>query len=97
MNFKYGEDREEKIDKFLDTVAWWHSEKEHPTGLYSTIGRAEKHLELLNKNIEEFNKSSTELTKVLNKITLYGVIVAALGILVGSASFIFELIKYLEK
>jgi len=96
MNFEFGKDREEKIDKFLDTVAWWHHEKQIPTGLFATIGRIETNLADLNKNIKESNNSSINLTSALNKITLWGVIIAGSGILVALTSLILELIKYLH-
>ncbi len=81
--FEKGKNREEKIDKFLDTLAWYHSEKATPTGLFATIGRIEEELKNLNKNISEASKSSDRLTEALNKITLAGVIIAALGILIS--------------
>lgn len=96
MNFEPGKDREEKINKFLDIMASYHSYKtEHPA-FHRAVGDIRDSLQTLNVNIKEANESSTKLTKALNKITLFGVIIAGSGIVVASASFILELIKYLH-
>ena len=93
-SFEPGKNKEEKIDKFLDTLAWYFSEKRWPTGFYSTIGRIDEKLGKLNKNIEEANESSTKLTRALNRITLAGVIIAGLGIIVAVANLLFEIYKF---
>ncbi len=100
-DFQRGQNREEKIDKFLDTLGWYFSEKSTPTGLYSTIGRIDENLkklnenaEKLNKNIEESSKSSDRLTAALNKITLAGVIVAGIGILIALGGLFFEIYEF---
>lgn len=100
-DFEKGKTREEKIDKFLDALAWYHSEKSTPTGLYSTIGRIDQSLHKFNENAEKFiqgmadaGKSSEMLTKALNKITLAGVVVAGMGIMVAVFSLGFEIYKY---
>ncbi|MBP8591420.1 hypothetical protein KBI33_03095 [Candidatus Shapirobacteria bacterium] len=100
-DFIKGKSREEKIDKFLDTMGWYFSEKTMPTGFYRTIGRIDEKLGQLikmgdefNKNIEEASKSSDKLTKALNNITLAGVIIAGLGIVIALANLIFEIYKY---
>lgn len=92
MNFEFGKDREEKIDKFLDTVSWWHHQKENYPGMRKAIGDIRDSLQELNINIKNANESSSKLTFALNKITLWGVIVAGLGILVALANFVMELI-----
>jgi hypothetical protein len=86
MDFKPGEDREEKIDKFLDTLAAFHSYKETPVGFYSTVGRIEKKMDpFLEKmdslitSIKDADKSSTKVADALNRITLTGVGIAAAG------------------
>ena len=80
-DFKPGENREEKIDKFLDNLAWFHSEKATPSGLYSKIGKIEERLDELNKQLVEAGKSSGDLAKALNRITLAASIIAALTLL----------------
>lgn len=90
MNFLYGKDRDEKIDKFLDILAAFHSTKETPVGLYSTFGRMEEDLKKLNENIEAANNSSTKLTEALNRITLAGIIIAGIGVTVSVINFIFQ-------
>ena len=89
-NFVKGNDREEKIDKFLDNLAWFHSEKETPVGIYSTFSRMEEDLNKLNQNIEAANNSSSKLTSALNRITLAGAIIAGLGVVVAALNFIFQ-------
>ena len=100
--FQEGKDREEKIDKFLDNLGWYFSDKAgQPIGFYSTIGRIEEEIKKFNQNTVEFintlsqsQKSSERLTKALNKITLSGVVVASIGILVGFASLVFDIYKF---
>jgi len=88
--FESGKNREEKIDKFLDILAWYHSQKETPTGLYSKIGKIEERVSELNKNLSDANQSSDRLTKALNRITLAGVIVAALSLIVAIVAIILQ-------
>lgn len=90
MNFEFGKNREEKIDKFLDILAAFHSTKETPIGIYSTFGRIEDNLKKLNQNIEAANNSSGRLTKALNRITLAGIIIAGIGVLVSVINFVFQ-------
>lgn len=91
--FEKGKNREEKIDKFLDTLTWYFSEKTTPTGLYSKIGKIEERIDELNKQLTKATDSSEKLTRALNRITLAGVIITGLGILVAVASLIFEIYK----
>lgn len=94
MDFEKGKTREEKIDKFLDSVAWWHHQKEDRPGVWKAVGDIRDSLQKLNSNINEANESSTRLTAALNKITLWGAIIAGAGVLVALASLIFEIYKY---
>lgn len=94
MNFEFGKNREEKIDKFLDAVAWWHHEKTDRPGVYRAVGDIRDSLQTLNVNIKEANESSTKLTRALNKITLWGAIIAGVGVFVALLSLTFEIYKY---
>jgi len=85
----------EKLDKYLDTMTWYHSEKLWPQGFFSTVGRIEDNMKKLNQNIESAISSSTKLTNALNKITLAGVIVAGVGILVAICNLSFEIYKFI--
>jgi hypothetical protein len=93
-HFEKGENREEKIDKFLDSLAWYHSEKSTPVGFFSTIGRIEKELTNLNENIKHASESSDKLIEALNKISLWGVRIAAIGIFIAACGLAFEIYKY---
>jgi len=100
-HFKKGESRDEKIDKFLDALGWYFSEKTTPTGFYHKVGQIEEKLgqligvaEKFNKNIEEAGKSSERLTSALNRITLAGVIIAGFGLLIALGNLVFEIYKY---
>ncbi len=92
--FSKVKDREEKLDKFLETLTGYFSEKTTPTGLFRSIGEIKNSLINLNENLEKANESSGKLTKALNNITLFGVIVAGLGVLVAITSLAFEMYKY---
>lgn len=101
-NFQKGKNRDEKIDKALDTLAWYFSEKRTPTGFYHAVGQIEQKLgqsigvgEKLNNNIENASKSSENLTRALNKITLAGVIVGGIGLIIAAGNLIFEIYKFL--
>lgn len=95
MSFEFGQNREEKTDKFLDNLAWWFSERlPWPEGFFHTTGDINRNLTKLNENIEKMDKSSTKLAKALNKITLCGVIVASSGIIVALLGLGFEIYKF---
>lgn len=100
-HYEKGQSRDEKIDKFLDTLAWYFSDKNTPTGFYHKVGQIEEKLgkligvgEKLNDNIEATNKSSDKLTAALNKITLAGVVIAGLSLLVALGNLVLEVYKY---
>lgn len=100
-DFNKGKDREEKIDKFLDALGWYFSEKTTPTGFYRKVGLIEEKLgklievaEKFNSNIEEAGKSSERLTSALNRITLAGVIIAGLGLLIAFSNLAFEIYRF---
>lgn len=78
-DFKKGEDRDEKIDIFLDNLAWYFSSK--PMGDW-TANRIEK----LNETLIEASKTSGKLSRSLNCLT--GVI--AIGSVVGVGWSILE-------
>jgi len=92
-NFEGGKNREEKIDKFLDTLSWYFSEKTTPIGLYSKIGKIEERIDELNKQLTKSSESSEKLTQALNRITLAGVIIAGLGIIVALAGIGIQIYK----
>jgi hypothetical protein len=94
-NLEKGKDREEKIDKFLDNLSWYFSEKTTPSGVCHTIGEIKNNLIKLNENLEKANESSGKLTTALNQITLFGVIIAGLGVLTAILSLGFDFYKYL--
>ena len=96
MTFEFGNNREEKIDKFLDAAGWWHHQKEDRPGVWKAVGDIRDSLQTLNVNIKDANESSTKLTRALNKITLWGVIVAGSGIMIALASLILDLVKYIK-
>lgn len=96
MSFEFGKNREERIDKFLDAVAWWHHQKEDRPGVWKAVGDIRDSLQELNINLKQANDSSAKLTQALNKITLWGVIITGAGILVALASLVLGIIKYLN-
>lgn len=93
MDFEFGKDREEKIDKFLDAAGWWHYQKEDRPGVCKAVGDIRDSLQMLNTNIKEANDSSTKLTSALNTITLWGVIVASSGIIIALINLILNIMK----
>lgn len=85
--FEKRKDRDEKIDKYLDTLAWYFSEKTTPTGLYSKIGKIEERIDELNKQLTKSSEMSGKLTSALNRITLAASIIAGLGLIWTIVSF----------
>jgi len=91
ISFTPGKTREEKIDKYLDTLCWYFSEKKWPTGAFRAVGEIHKSLQELNGNIVKANQSSDRLTAALNRITLAGVIVAGLALIVTIVELLIKL------
>lgn len=93
--FKLGNNKEEKIEKFLDQGAsYFYHQNYKPTGVFHTIGKISTHLEKLNENLIEANKSSERLTRALNSITFWGVIVAGVGVTVAALNLGFDIYQY---
>jgi len=85
--FKKGENREEKIDLFLDNAAWFYSTKQMMDHTANAVNK-------LTDELKEAGKSSERLTEALNRISLWGVRVAVAGVVVAVLTLIFEVIKY---
>lgn len=89
-------DEENDIEESLETLqkrffrnaAWYTSQKDAPTGVYTSIGKISKELEVLNKNLEASSQSSVKLSRALHVLTLVGTILAAITL--G-----FEIYKYI--
>lgn len=84
--FEFGKDREKKIDKFLDNLAWFHNTK--PAGDW-TATAIKRLTESLEETIRKASESSDRLTRALNRITFAGVIVASIGILIALMNFLY--------
>lgn len=78
-------------EDFYKTLTWYFGIK---TNLKGSILLVKDELKELNSNLKKTKESSTKLTKALNKLTLWGVVVAASGVLVGLLSLTFEVYKY---
>jgi len=85
--FKKGEDRDEKIDLFLDNAAWFYSSKPMMDHTATAVND-------LTNELKEAGKSSDRLTEALNKISLYGVWVAGLSVFVAFVNLVFEVVKF---
>jgi DNA repair exonuclease SbcCD ATPase subunit len=64
------------------------------SGLSSSVHSIEKQIEQLNKNLIQSSKESGELTKAIKQITLWGTIIAGIGVGVAALSLVFEVYKY---
>jgi len=78
--FKKGEDRDEKINKFLDNLAWYFSTKSIQNLTAKAVTKLTNEIKELEKIIEKSRESSDKLSKALNRLTLWGVIVAGTGV-----------------
>lgn len=79
--FKKGKDREEKIDIFLDNLAWFHSTKAMGDSTASQIRQLNENLIETTKIVIDANKSSDKLAKSLNYISIaiaFGTVVMAI-------------------
>jgi hypothetical protein len=81
--------------EFYQALTWYFSQR--PTGFYSQLGFIKEQLEALNRNLVESSQASSKLTTALNRLTLWGVVIAGLGVLVGAGHLALELLKYLGK
>jgi len=88
--FQFGKDREEKINKFLDNLAWHFSTKDVMDLTASAVTKLNGKLDELNANIKKADESSTKLAQALNRLTFWGIIIAGTGVLVAALNFIFE-------
>lgn len=87
MNFEFGKTREEKIDKFLDMAAWFHSTKYVTDHTANAVNK-------LTDELKEAGRSSDRLTEALNRISFWGVVIAAVGAIIAIANLGFEVFKY---
>lgn len=93
-DFQFGENREEKIDKFLDNLAWHFHTKQAIDYTARATEKLVVKLNELNETVREASVSSGNLTKALNHLTFWGIIIAGVGVLVAFGNFIFEVFKY---
>lgn len=84
------EGKEDIQTKFFKTLTWYFSEKQTPTGFFHTVGDIRDKLQDLNKSLNEANQSQDRLTSALNRITLWGVIIAAATLLWLITEFILK-------
>jgi len=64
------------------------------TGLFSSIGSIKSELENLNKNIQNADVSSKKLTTAIKNATIAAAVIAALGVLIATATLAFDMYKY---
>ena len=84
--FEKGTDRDEKIDKFLDALAWYHSEK--------MIDNTARAVFKLNEELVKSQEASKKLTQSLNRLTFWGVLIAGAGVLVAFLTFAFDVVLH---
>jgi chromosome segregation ATPase len=64
--------------------------------LNSNIKTASNEFEKLNLNIVDSSKSSEKLTKAIKNITLWGTIIAGIGVLIALSNLVLEFYKMLK-
>lgn len=89
--------RDELEREFFETLTKYFSERWWPTGFFNTVGGIKTQLEKLNSNLEASSQASDRLTGALHRITLWGVIVAGLGVAVAATTLGFEIYKYAKE
>lgn len=88
--FEFGKDREEKINKFLDNLAWYFSTKSMQDLTARAVTNLTEKIEILDSTIRKADESSTKLAKALNRLTVWGVIIAAVSVFIAALNFVFE-------
>jgi|GEM_PF-2067727 hypothetical protein len=87
------ESLEELEKKYYKNLSWYFSEKVFPSGFYNTVGAIRDELNLLNTNLKKSGESSSRLATALNRLTLWGVLVAAIGVLVAVGHLLLQIYK----
>jgi len=86
--------RDTAIVKALQNVTLGVVNTRHAlSGLGRTMGSIKDSLDQLNKNMQESSASSGRLTQALKNITLWGTIIAGVGVLVAALSLGLEFYK----
>ena len=88
--FEFGKNRDEKIDKFLDNLAWHFSSKQIQDLTARAVTKLTEEIKVLETTIKKADESSSKLATALNRLTLWGVIVVGTGILAALIQFLFE-------
>lgn len=88
--FEFGKDREEKIDKFLDNLAWFHSSSPALNYTARSIEKLIDQIKILETVITKSSDESQNLSKALNRLTFYGVFVASTAVFITLLQFLFE-------
>lgn len=63
-------------------------------GLRNTLGLLQSEMDTLNRSIKQSSESSDKLAVAIKNITLWGTIVAGVGVLTAVAALAFEIFKY---
>ena len=65
------------------------------SGLGITLGLTDlrSNLDALNKHVADFNDGSTKLSTALHRLTIWGTVIAAIGLLIAAASLCVEIYK----
>jgi hypothetical protein len=72
-------------------LAWYFNERHQPTGVYHSIGGIHDQLAKLNENPAASTAASDRLSTTVNRLTLWGVLVAAAGVLVAAVQVIHDI------
>jgi predicted ribosome quality control (RQC) complex YloA/Tae2 family protein len=88
--FNLGKNREEKIDKFLDNLTWYFSTKAIGDSTARAAEKLNTSLKELNDNFKKADESSSNLARALNRLTFWGVLIAAIGVFVSLAQFLYN-------
>jgi len=87
--FKFGENREEKIDKFLDNLAWYFSTKSMQDLTARAVTKLTEEIKMLDETIKKADESSSKLAGALNRLTFWGVLVAMISVVLVLTQFLY--------
>ena len=83
--------RDELEEKYFRTMIWYFSEKKDPTGFFYTIGSIRDEIKVLNGNLKNASHSSTKLASALNRLTFFGILIGASGVIVSVVALLYKI------
>lgn len=89
-DFEISKKRDEKIDGFLDNLTRYFSPTSKQDLTAKAVTKLTEEIKILYTIIKKADESSIKLANALNKLTFWGVLVAAVGVFVALIQFLYN-------